>query len=144
MNNKNIKELHIVFENCEELILNKSEIVLLSFNNIYRTLSFSNNNIQENQTCGCVVMWLNINKNKKLDLYGHEKSALERLQSYNDITQIHIYFDDKTSEWFFVEWHDGNEYNNNYQTTEFIDKRDELNDANIEISIGEHNHLIKD
>ena len=144
--NKKLKEIHIVFENCEELILKPINIKYFSFNNIYKQYSYSGvNNFNEYNFASESELILNIYEGMNTEFYGEGGNAIKRLTSHDDITQIHLYFDDESHEWFFVNWDHSNEWINNYQKTEFVEKGsdDDLYGGNITITIKQGNLPIK-
>lgn len=145
--NKKLKEMHIVFENCEELILKPINIKYFSFDNVYKQYSYSGvNNFNEHNFASESKLMLNIYEGMKTEFYGEGGDAIARLTKHDDIAQIHLYFDDESHEWFFVNWDNNNEWFNNYQKTELIEKDDDDNlyGGNIIITIKQGANPIKD
>lgn len=104
---KDIKKVEIVFENCEEVTIERKYIEKLNALDI---------EIWEDYNV-CNNFEIEINKdildntddkglyNRYFENCEDKVSIGERLQQ-NDITQIHIYYEDDTKEWFCVNWED--------------------------------------
>lgn len=104
---KDIKKVEIVFENCEEVTIERKYIEKLNALDI---------EICEDYNV-CNSFEIEINKdildntddkglcNRYFENCEDKVSIGERLQQ-NDITQIHICYEDDSKEWFYVNWED--------------------------------------
>ena len=105
---KDIKKVEIVFENCEEVTIERRYIEKLNALDI---------EICEDYNV-CNHFEIEINKdildntddkglyNRYFENCEDKVSVGERLQQ-NDITQVHIYYEDDSKKWFCVNWKTG-------------------------------------
>lgn len=117
-----IKELNLVFENCEVASIPVEYINYLTIRVQEKVLTLHNylesNTISEYETCKILIeldlKYLKSTHSFMGDYENNRESLLERIK-YNDITQIEIVEENK-SKTFYVVWEDGEtEFDNKLQ-----------------------------
>lgn len=117
MNNKTIKNVEFVLENCETVIVSYGCFEQLIINN---GQELKNKDTITNLEC--------IIKDTGNIEYGstwsdNKTSPIERLSKYNDITQIEITYIDDSKEHFYVQWYDEDPNSNKNQNSILVDYR---------------------
>lgn len=125
---KEIKEVDIVFENCEAYTVPADCIYRMTIDDIKFALTMHYNGLNEYEKPGNVTdftscEYASIILNKKglectsnWDETDDEKILLKERIKHNDITQLDIVYTDDTHINILVPWEDGNsEYDNKYQ-----------------------------
>lgn len=133
---KNIKNIEIVFENCECVQIDEKDIIYIILKDINseirRVACNSISKIKFSDYIGILV-----SKNAKIKytcgFQDEDYNAKDRLIGSDDITWIYMNYDDGSEESYCVDWEDGeNEYINKNQKI-FVDKFN-----NIGICLGEN------
>jgi hypothetical protein len=138
---KKVKNIDIVFENCESVALTPDMFCGLEIKGVtkeYCVNCFQYEKGEVNEFKKCEYFGIRINqKGKKVQTSGSEMSLVKRVKLSNDITNIEINFTDGTSDYISVPWGE-DEYNNSKQKTKFTEDE-------IEITIEEQiNQLSRD
>ena len=122
MKDKLIKELHLVFENCEGAVISIKDILVYSFQDIQNSMCKGCCSIE-----GSVDFYRRINsgfiifkdlENLNYKSWGDDKnkSLFDRLTKHSDITNIDIIYNDGTSDYINVPWKSViNRYRNLFQ-----------------------------
>jgi hypothetical protein len=123
MNDKKIKSIDIVFENCEEFNIPASCVEFLYATINKKTIRVQNysNHEECEQSESLTAKYFkicisNIDEIPDSTMMGTTigEKFITRIQG-NDITQIHIQYNDNSTFWFHVLWNYDNEYCNTYQ-----------------------------
>lgn len=120
-----IKKIELVCENCEVITLEGKHIGDLDIDNIKSSIErIACNSIREINSCDSFSISIhrdadNINRDETW-IFGNtdgDRSPLNRLLKYNDITSVCVYFTDKTKlpKDIYVPWNDEDDYSNTYQ-----------------------------
>ena len=106
--NKNIKQVTLVLENCESVIVPEECFKEFSFKR-------GENKTDENPYIKSLNCIIKDNGNMKYETTYSENatSPIERLRRYNDITWVKIEYEDESSEVLSVVWSDDYNVNNN-------------------------------
>lgn len=122
MDEKKIKTLNIVFENCEVYSLTPDMINSFLVEDVYRSIGINLFQYEEGEVyedLTCKNSFISINK-KGMEADGgfNDMPLGERLKE-NDITHYDIIYEDGTSDYIGVPWEDrnGNEFKNKLQAT---------------------------
>lgn len=107
-----VKSIDIVLENCEVYTFLKEDIGYFELSDIREEIfRCASNAISKHKTAHCVNIELfnnhrlqpiTFNENEKTDVF-------KRIFEGNDITQIHIRYEDKTKEFYLVDYNELNE-----------------------------------
>lgn len=125
MNNMNkdtrcLKELKIVFENCDSVVISSDYINGLYLGDISDSLiMFYSKDIDSHRTAKDVYICISLELRKENLLTEFGENAWERLVKGYDITQLHLKYFDESNEWFYVDWNKDKEFSNDYQSFEF-------------------------
>lgn len=119
---KTIKELHLVFENCEVCIIPSKYISTFSIQNVKRSIQFSGKDSYDNpeyyregySTDRVYISLTNYDKLFSKFSKGEKDPLLNRLKC-PDITHIDIIYSDKTNAYVSVPWFRDEPYTNYYQ-----------------------------
>ena len=120
---RKIKQLDIVFENCEVFSITPDMIIMCDFGNIYENIGINNFQYEDGEIyrdkC-CKSFALAINQKGMSQTGGFElgsQTTLEDRLSYNDITHIDIIYKDGSNDYISVPWldKDGSEFTNALQ-----------------------------
>lgn len=122
----NVKQIDIVFENCEVISLNNDMFKYLILRNIseqrlVNCYQYENGENEINKCCE--YMSIDINRKGYEQKTSWENMTLEeRLKIASDITCIYLIYEDNSEERIFVPWNEENDYNNKYQRVYRIDE----------------------
>lgn len=117
-----IKQLKLIFENCETITIDRKYIGALDIDNIKKSISRNAcNSISSNLSCDSFV--ISINRKLPIEKLSswtigdvlEERNPLIRIQQYNDITGIEVIYENDTSEYIFIQWGGDSDYSNEYQ-----------------------------
>ena len=133
---KYLKEIEIVFENCDYIKLSKDCVKLFYFGDIVKVIRGNNiisSEVVIYQIAKDVSIQIDYKKLKEDNpLTDFGELALTRLLKSGDITQIHLKYSDNETEWFYVDWNKKSDYINEFQYNE-------LNKTVLTISINKDN-----
>lgn len=133
MNNKQLKSLDIIFENCESINVPAESIEWFWINGFKHTLHFqSPNDVFDHYSADYVTLYLkNLDKIPTSTILGTELGTdiKSRIKAYKDVTQITLYYDDETDFNFCVPWGGDSDYTNEYQYVKI--GKDEYTDEEV-------------
>jgi len=119
---KKIKQIDIIFENCEICTLTPSMIEMCVISHICEDIGincfqYKKGEVHKNKCCERLMLSINQKGLKEYPSFGDykdEKYNLEDRIKYNDITHIDILYEDNISDCISVPWQgkDNNEYVN--------------------------------
>lgn len=119
-NRISLKELEIVFENCDSVIIPGDYLTNFYLGNISRCIRmFSSKDIDSYQLVDDVYICIDLRIKDRSFLTEYNDSAWNRLVKGKDITQLHLIYSDESKEMFFVNWNKDSEFNNSYQSITF-------------------------
>lgn len=138
------KNIELVFENCDGIVIPADLIELSIYDTKQRYAWYPKGNVGIGSVLtGTVATDLSIavNYNKLLELYPKTINGdeLKRIYTYRDITQIYINSEDSKEEplWFYVSWdHDVSEYENSFQKN-FMEYNEDTYENTLIIEIKE-------
>ena len=115
-----LKELEIVFENCDSVVISKDYISNLYLGDIIENIRmFHSNEVGNYRTVKDVYICI-LNKLKEENLLTEFKENVwNKLIKGKDITQLYLIYSDDSKEMFFVDWNENNESSNVYQSVTF-------------------------
>ena len=120
MNQKSVKSFELILENCETIVLSKTDLIEANFSGLEKHIDIWQT---ENQTLKTeslvakdVLLILDAEKLKtRHTSFSKEYNAYERLTSHSDIVAIEIFYSDNSNELIYVPF-DG-DYENKLQET---------------------------
>lgn len=130
---KKIKQLDIVFENCEVCTLKPDMIYACIIDKIYNSMSINFFQYKDGEVYNkiyCDEFMLAINKKgwqQKSNFcdFESDKPLVERLKC-RDITHIDLIYEDGTNDYISLHWQDGdNEFTNRLQNNIFVNIHNE-------------------
>lgn len=144
MNEKEIKTVELVLENLESVLFSVKDIVMLSINDIKKSIRFSNEQTSINLTANEIIIEINSKANlysayshKWFDKQNESLLPFDRLMKYNDITAIELTYQDDSKDYIYANWPGDIDENNKLQSSKFD------SDGNLNINIsplgGEYN-----
>lgn len=110
MNLENIKQLDIIFENVESIIVPPKHITNLIISEPYEVI-FGNSPFQVSDYIEIGLQDIHLLSSENLH-FPDDSIAEKRLINSNDISCIEIIDDDNKSQTIYVNWHDEDEYIN--------------------------------
>lgn len=132
-NNTKVYEIKIIFRNLDTVLLNTKYINTLYFGGV-KTILYLNHEAKDGEIkelYTCEEMFLEIDKkgfNVQVQMVVKENYALEkRLELFQDIFGIILFFEDETEKIIYVPWEDDNKTINSYQNSKKM-----LNEENKE------------
>jgi hypothetical protein len=118
-----IKHVMIVFENGLCATILPSAIMCMNFLDVRDNIRISGSDISKSRTAGISIIYLT-ELAKETTVYSPEEyeekdDIFTRILKFPDVAQIHITYEDDSSEWFFTLWEakDDYEYNNKLQSS---------------------------
>ena len=137
--NNNLKGIRFVTENCQGLYFDIKYIKFMLINDIKMKMCLHDNILEEERYINDFFIKFRSLYDKclrfEIDSNNSVESKIKRLHEYNDITQIHlIYDDDETEICYYIDTWEGNE-ENIYQQSEFTI------DSNLILKINKYNTL---
>ena len=129
---RKLKQLDIVFENCEIFSIKPQDIVILSLQDLSKDIVINGFQYEDGEeclfdTCKECVLVLNQNGLKTLGGFDEEKITLEERLQYKDITHLDLIYENGENNYISVPWEDCgdnqymNKYQNNLYTTDMED-----------------------
>lgn len=120
---RKIKQLDIVFENCESCTLTPDMIYMCTLDRIYKNIGincfqYRDGEIYDEIFCDQFMLVINQKGLQQKSGFGDFRNddALEERLKYRDITHIDLIYDDDTNDYISVHWEDdNNEYTNKLQ-----------------------------
>ena len=120
---RKIKQLDIVFENCESCTLMPDMIYMCALDKIYKNIGincfqYRNGEIYDEIFCDQFMLVINQKGLQQKSGFGDFRNddTLEERLKYRDITHIDLIYDDDTNDYISVHWEDdNNEYTNKLQ-----------------------------
>ena len=120
---RKIKQLDIVFENCESCTLTPDMIYMCTLDRIYNNIGincfqYRNGEIYDEIFCDQFMLVINQKGLQQKSGFGDFRNddTLEKRLKYRDITHIDLIYDDDTNDYISVHWEDdNNEYTNKLQ-----------------------------
>lgn len=121
MKQKSVKSYELVLENCETIVLSKTDLIEATFSGLEKHIDIWQT---ENQTLKTeslvakdVLLILDAEKLKtRYTSFSKEYNAYERLTSHSDIVALEINYEDDSSEYIYVPF-DGDCENKLQETT---------------------------
>lgn len=129
MKERIIKEVHLVFENLEYIILDKNMFDGLFLENVHNSyyvncFHVDPGTLREEKSCSSFsINILESGMNKLCAFLERDKPLKNRLTNSDDMSHIHLYFEDGEEEYIALPWDwksKGCEYHNRFQKTEFL------------------------
>lgn len=117
---KEIKSIELVLENCEVIVVEKESIGTMNLTNIHRSIRrVATNSVSDLLQAEEVFIQISskVNHVSSYSLSLGSGTPFERLMQYGDITAVLINYEDGSEEYIFVDWSEGCEYNNLYQSS---------------------------
>lgn len=117
--NERVKEIEIVFENCEHFVVPASDIYYLrmaDFDTIIERCAI--NSILRQEIVKDVAIVLAKEANADYIPFGNPDFVMkkfDRLLRHNDIAQIQLNYDDGSTDLYYPSWCGFSEYENHYQ-----------------------------
>ncbi len=120
---RKIKQLDIVFENCESCTLTPDMIYMCTLDRIYKNIGincfqYRDGEIYDEIFCDQFMLVINQKGLQQKSGFGDFRNddTLEERLKYRDITRIDLIYDDDTNDYISVHWEDdNNEYTNKLQ-----------------------------
>jgi len=130
MKPKTIMTVELVLENAESIIFLQDDIGMFEVSKLGRKIKrFTMDNIQDTYTAQEVHMQIrSIANTKNSYTYetNEEKLPFQRILESNDITQVILWYEDKTVDTFYIEWLSGSEHMNPKQTSKINESTGDL------------------
>lgn len=116
---KHIESIEFIFENCEDFSIDANYFGKFLIDDIHYSI--------QRIACNCIIK-TTIADTIAIELFsegdreyrpfrGLEKATIfERLQKYNDVTQIIVHYEDQTEEAYFTNWAEGDDFENKNQS----------------------------
>lgn len=107
-----VKLIYIVLENCEVYTFNKEDIGYFEISDIREEIfRCATNTIKKYKTAHCVNIELFDNHRFQTTVFGKndKTDTFKRIFEGNDITQIHIKYEDNTEDHYLVDYNELNE-----------------------------------
>ena len=112
---RKIKQLDIVFENCESCTLTPDMIYMCTLDRIYNNIGincfqYRNGEIYDEIFCDQFMLVINQKGLQQKSGFGDFRNddTLEERLKYRDITHIDLIYDDDTNDYISVHWEDDN------------------------------------
>ncbi len=115
-----VKYIELVFENCEEVRIDRKDIGCFWCTDVCSTIArYACNSIDKKQFCKELYIEISPDANKQFVSFGKEtgRTIFQRIQEWNDITHIAVYYEDGTDDYIALEWGDNNDFTNTYQSS---------------------------
>ncbi|MEM5645590.1 hypothetical protein AAHH72_12290 [Bacillus cereus] len=103
MKKTKVKEIRIVFENSDSITVPVNDISYLHINDIKHSVSLDwhhGGNLNQYKHCN------------ELKVLFKNKDEYKRVHKFNDVTQLHLKFEDGSNDWFYLPWVGEAESNN--------------------------------
>lgn len=119
--NKEIKNVNIIFENLEIIVIPIDYIGSIVIRKITNNFVYATNSLKYK-----VAEYFRMTISDKFNMtivdenYG-ERNSFKRIIDYNDIVAIEIEYDDKSTDTIYVDWCELDEYSNLNQATEILE-----------------------
>ena len=119
--NKEIKNVNIVFENLEIIVVPIDYIGSIVIRKITNNFVYATNSLKYK-----VAEYFRMTISDKFNMtivdenYG-ERNSFKRIMEYNDIVAIEIEYDDKSTDTIYMDWCELDEYSNLNQATEILE-----------------------
>ena len=107
-----VKFIELVLENCECVVLDAKHVKYFNIFDMYESFSVYTNGVFKHKCAKGFEIIIKNHDNTISSLFNN-KDPLDRL-SYCDVTQVHLKYDDETSDTFHIKW-DGDGYSNDNQ-----------------------------
>lgn len=127
MEKSKIKELVIVFENCESCKITPDMFSCLIVDGVKKEIrincyQYENGELQELETCEYFHIKLN---EKGLNEKGwlEKRSLLDRVLDYSDITGVELIYENDEKEKILMPWNEEDEYINKYQESNYNEEK---------------------
>jgi len=137
---KELKEVRLVFENCESASVPRSEIWTYAIADIH-SFHRSANTTEGYNGLKATKFYIIFNDLENLKYTGFSdevsKSLFERVTKFSDITHIDVIYEDDTTFYISVPWGSGDQYHNAFQILR------KLKSGRYEIEIQEGWNIIK-
>lgn len=122
MSNK-VKEIHLVLENCEYVVVSTKYLPQIVLSEITHeiTREAMNSVSKSLKVKSAYIEIIKPDTIKVNDLFGDEEEdyvCKRRIVDGGDITAIQVIYKDNSSEYYWVEWNEEDEYYNSYQKVE--------------------------
>lgn len=122
---RKIKQIDIVFENCEVCTLTPAMIEMCLINGINNDIGincfqYTDGEVYDRKNCDSLMLSINqkgLSQHPGFGDYIDDKHVLEERIKYNDITNIDVIYEDGSNDYIGVPWKNknGNEYINELQ-----------------------------
>lgn len=116
---KHIESIEFVLENCEGFSIDANYFGAFLIDDLHYSIQrIASNNIVKMAIADTIVIELFSEGDREYRPFGAlEKTTIfERLQKYNDITQVVVHYEDQTEETCFVNWAEGDDCENKNQS----------------------------
>lgn len=116
---KHIESIEFVLENCEDFSIDANYFGAFLIDDIrYSIQRIASNSIVKMAIADTIVIELFSEGDREYRPFGALETItiFERLQQYNDITQIIVHYEDQTEEICFANWAEGNDCENKNQS----------------------------
>lgn len=116
---KHIKSIEFVLENCESFSIDANYFGAFLIDDIrYSIQRIASNSIVKMAIADTIVIELFSEGDREYRPFGalEKITIFERLQGYNDITQVVIHYEDQTEETYFANWAEDDDCENKNQS----------------------------
>lgn len=115
---KTVTQIDITFENCEYTIIPAEHIRDMYMSDFESEIVHNGLNILKKTYAKKIYLQFAPKANISVEFSG--ESLFNRVKLYDDITCIKIYYDDNTSEVYFVDWEDNGLDENKNQMSQIV------------------------
>lgn len=115
---KHIESIEFILENCEGFSIDANYFGAFLIDDLHYSIQrIASNSIVRMAIADTIVIELFSKGDREYSPFGAlEKTTIfERLQKYNDITQIIVHYEDQTEEAYFTDWAEGDDCENKNQ-----------------------------
>ena len=115
---KTVTQIDITFENCEYIVILAEHIRDMYISDFESEIVHNGLNILKKTYAKKIYLQFTPEANSSVEFSG--ESLFNRVKLYDDITSIEVYYDDNTSEVYFVDWEDNGLGENKNQMSKIV------------------------
>lgn len=115
---KTVTKIDITFENCEYIVILAEHIRDMYMSDFESKIIHNGFNILKKTYAKKIYLQFAPKANNSVEFSG--ESLFNRVKLYDDITSIEVYYDDNTSEVYFVDWEDNGLDENKNQISKIV------------------------
>jgi hypothetical protein len=111
------KQIELVLENCEVITVERKYLGSIYMSNFTEIISRHRKSLIQSTVVNEFAIEIHRSLDETVAKQGlfDDYNPIQRLNKFNDITQLEITYEDGTKKHFYTHWHDDDEYNNRYQ-----------------------------